>query len=125
VVSLCRVGDGDLPSRAEHLDVRLIDQPGVNDNLEFVLLDTVRAIEQLRREGQTVLIHCVAAQCRPPNVATLYGARLRGVGIAEALADVCAVLPDAHPIAEFFEALRRLHLVEHGNTHGECEEPNH
>jgi ADP-ribosyl-[dinitrogen reductase] hydrolase len=30
VVSLCRVGDADLPERAEHLDVRLIDQPGVN-----------------------------------------------------------------------------------------------
>ena len=42
VVSLCRVGDADLPARAEQIDVRLIDQPGVNDNLDFVLLDTVR-----------------------------------------------------------------------------------
>ena len=50
-VSLCRVGDGDLPVHDEQIHVRLIDQSGVNDNLEFVLLDTVRAIEQLRREG--------------------------------------------------------------------------
>ena len=79
VVSLCRVGKADLPARAEQLDVRLIDQPDVNDNLEFVLLDTVRLVEQLRREGRTVLIHCVQAQSRTPTVAALYGARLRGI----------------------------------------------
>ena len=51
VVSLCRVGDADLPAGAEQIDVRLIDQPGVNENLDFVFLDTVRAVEQLRRDG--------------------------------------------------------------------------
>jgi ADP-ribosyl-[dinitrogen reductase] hydrolase len=109
VVSLCRVGDVDLPAHAEQIDVRLIDQPGVNDHLDFVLLDTVRLVEQLRREGRTVLIHCVQAQSRTPAVAALYGARLRGISIEEALADVCGVLPDADPIPEFREALRRLH----------------
>jgi ADP-ribosyl-[dinitrogen reductase] hydrolase len=118
VVSLCRVGNADLPAYAEQIDVRLIDQAGANDNLEFVLHDTVRAIEQLRREGRTVLIHCVAAQCRTPTVAALYGARLHGVGIAEALADVCGVLPNAGPIPEFREALRRLHPVAHETPHG-------
>jgi ADP-ribosylglycohydrolase len=111
VVSLCRVGDADLPDRAEQLDVRLIDKAGVNDHLDFVLLDTVRAIEQLRRKGRTVLIHCVQAQSRTPTLAALYGARLRGIGIAEALADVRGVLPNARPIPEFCEALRRLHPV--------------
>ncbi len=115
VVSLCRVGTADLPARAEQIDVRLIDQPGVNGNLDFVLLDTVRAVEQLRRDGRTVLIHCVQAQSRTPIIATLYGARLRGIGIVEALADVCDVLPNAHPIAEFREALQRLHPVVHEN----------
>jgi hypothetical protein len=33
VVSLCRVGDADLLTRAEQIDVRLIDQPRVNDKL--------------------------------------------------------------------------------------------
>jgi ADP-ribosylglycohydrolase len=113
VVSLCRVGDADLPDRAEQLDVRLIDKAGVNANLDFVLLDTVRAIEQLRREGRTVLIHCVQAQSRTPAVATLYGARLRSIGIAEAIAAVCDVLPDADPIPEFREASRRLHPAPH------------
>lgn len=108
-MSLCRVGDADLPAHAEQIDARLIDQPGVNENLDFVLLDTVRVVEQMRREGRNVLIHCVQAQSRTPAVATLYGARLRGIGIAEALTDVCGVLPDADPIPEFREALRRLH----------------
>jgi hypothetical protein len=83
VVSLCRVGNADLSARTEQIDVRLID-PGVNDNLDFVLLDTVRVVEQLRGYGRTVLIQCVQAQSRTPNVATLYGARLRGMSIPEA-----------------------------------------
>ena len=115
VVSLCRVGNADLPAQAEQIDVRLIDQPRRNDNLEFVLLDTVRAVEQLRREGRTVLIHCVAAQCRTPTVATLYGARLRDISIAEALAEICDVLSNVHPIQEFLEALRRLRPPAHEN----------
>lgn len=113
VVSLCRIGTADLPARAEHVEVRLIDQEGENANLDFVLLDTVRAVEQMRQEGRTVLIHCVQAQSRTPAVATLYGARLRGIGIAEALADVCGVLPNARPIPEFREALQRIHLSAH------------
>jgi ADP-ribosyl-[dinitrogen reductase] hydrolase len=119
VVSLCRVGNADLPARAEQIDVRLIDQPGVNDNLDFVLLDTVHAVEQLRREGRTVLIHCVQAQSRTPIAAALYGARLRGIGVTEALADVCGVLPNADPIADFREALRRLHPVAHASRRGD------
>jgi len=114
VVSLCRVGEADLPT-AEQIDVRLIDRAGVNANLDFVLLDTVRAVERLRQEGRTVLIHCAQAQSRTPTIAALYGARLRGTRIAEALADVCTVLPDADPIPEFCQALRRLHTAEHEN----------
>ena len=109
VVSLCRVGDADLPASAEQIDVRLIDRPGVNDNLDFVLLDTVRMVEQLRHDGRTVLIHCVQAQSRTPTIAALYGARLRGMSIDAAVADVCGVLPSADPMPEFREALRRLH----------------
>ena len=63
VVSLCRVHDDDLPVGVEQIDVRLIDDvgPDANPNLDFVLTDTVRLIEQLRNEGRTVLVHCVAA----------------------------------------------------------------
>ncbi len=109
VVSLCRVGDFDVPTTAEHLDVRLIDRRGDNPNLDFVLYDTVRAIEQFRAEGKTVLFHCVQAVSRTPTIAALFGARRKGITIDEALHDVTAVLPDAWPNDEFAQALLRLH----------------
>lgn len=50
MVSLCRVNDGDLPAGVEQIDIRLIDKagPDANLNLDFMLTDTVRLIEQLR-----------------------------------------------------------------------------
>ena len=62
-----------------------------------------------------MLIHCVQAQSRTPTVAALYGAWLRGIGLDEALADVCGVLPNADPSPEFREALRRLHPLAREN----------
>jgi ADP-ribosyl-[dinitrogen reductase] hydrolase len=108
IISLCRVDDAALPSGATHLDVRLIDAAGENDNLDFVLLDTVRAVEQLRVEGRTVFLHCVQAYSRTPTISALYGARKREVDIDTALRDVAAVLPGAHPNSDFQQALRRL-----------------
>jgi ADP-ribosyl-[dinitrogen reductase] hydrolase len=109
VVSLCRVADEDIPADTSHLDVRLIDQVGGNANLDFVLLDTVRAIEDLRAQGRTVFVHCVAAYSRTPTIAALYGARRAGIDIDKALTEVCEVLPGADPNPDFREALRRLH----------------
>jgi ADP-ribosyl-[dinitrogen reductase] hydrolase len=108
VVSLCRVGNADLPTHAEQIAVRLIDQDGENPNLDFVLLDTVRLIEQLRKEGRTVLLHCVACQSRTPTVAALYGARRQGISGELALQAVTDVLPGAWPNSNFREALLRL-----------------
>jgi hypothetical protein len=66
----------------------LIDRPehDENPNLGFVLTETVRAIEGLRRVGRTVLLHCVGAYSRTPTVAALYGARLRNVEAREGAA---------------------------------------
>ena len=110
VVSLCRVDDDELPAGVEQIDIRLIDrvEPDENPNLDFVLTDTVRLIEQLRNEGHTVLLHCVAAQSRTPTVAALYGARRQGTSGLLALQDVTEVLPDAWPNSEFLEAIKRL-----------------
>lgn len=108
VVSLCRVADEHLPAGIEHLDVRLIDADGQNANLDFVLADTVRTIEQLRQEGRTVFVHCVQAHSRTPTIAALYGARRAGIDIERALREVVAVLPDSYPRHEFRAALRRL-----------------
>lgn len=108
VVSLCRIADSDVPDAAVHLEVRLIDRVGHNANLDFVLLDTVRAIEALRADGRTVFVHCVEAQSRTPTIAALYGARRQGLGVDEALREVCAALLAANPNPDFREALRRL-----------------
>jgi ADP-ribosylglycohydrolase len=110
VVSLCRVNDDDLPAGVEQIDIRLIDlvDPDANPNLDFVLTDTVRLIEQLRNEGRTVLVHCVACQSRTPTVAALYGARRQGTSGLLALRDVTGVLPDAWPNSDFRKAIKRL-----------------
>lgn len=109
LVSLCQVGDFEVPTTGEQVDVRLIDRDGDNPNLDFVLYDTVRAIEQFRAEGKTVLFHCVQAVSRTPTIAALYGARRKGIVIDEALDEVVGILPGAFPRNEFRQALRRLH----------------
>ena len=110
VVSLCRVQDSDLPAGVEQIDVRLIDdvEPNANPNLDFVLTDTVRLIEQLRNEGRTVLVHCVAAHSRTPTVAALYGARKQSISGEAALRNVASILDHAYPNSDFRTALQRL-----------------
>lgn len=110
VVSLCRIAPHDVPDGVEVVEVRLIDDadPEQNPNLHFVLDDTVNLIEDLRREGRTVLLHCVQAQSRTPTIAALYGSRLRKISAAEALADVVNVLPAARPNAGFLAAMAEI-----------------
>jgi ADP-ribosyl-[dinitrogen reductase] hydrolase len=110
VVSMCRLAEQDMRHDMPHTEVRLIDrsEPDENPHLDYVLLDTVRTVEQLRAEGRTVLVHCVGAYSRTPTVAALYGARLKGASADAALRDITAVLPGAHPNQAFRAALRRL-----------------
>ena len=116
VVSLCPISDGDVPAGVLHLEARLADDAsptsgdaaGANAHLDFVLLDTVRAIEALRTAGVVVFVHGHGTRTRAPAVAALYGARRAGIDVDQALAEVCAVLPDADPADGFRAALRRL-----------------
>ena len=110
VVSLCRVTDDDLPAGVEQIDIRLIDkaEPDANPNLDFVLTDTMRLIEQLRNEGRTVLLHCVACQSRTPTVAALYGARRQGISGMLALQDITSALPGAWPNSDFRRAGKEI-----------------
>ena len=91
VVSLCRLGSAQVPAPGvdprDHVEVWLLDEsePAKNPNLDFVLTDAVAAVEALRAEGKTVLLHCVQAQSRTPAVAALYGARLTGRTPTDAL----------------------------------------
>ena len=110
VVSLCRVADADVPTGMPHVEVRLIDSVEADENphLDHVLLDAVGAVEELRAQGRTVLLHCVEAHSRTPTVAALYGARVQGISGDEALRAVLDVLPEANPNAVFRDAVRRL-----------------
>ncbi|WP_353649590.1 ADP-ribosylglycohydrolase family protein [Nakamurella sp. A5-74] len=103
VVSLCRIGDDDVPADAEQIEVRLIDtpDPDANRNLGFVLRDTVEVLQTLRAEGKTVLLHCVQAQSRTPTVAALYGAAISGEPATDVLRQLDGVLPEVNPNRTF------------------------
>lgn len=110
VVSLCRIGDAHVRRDMPHVEVRLIDREDGDENphLDFVLLEATRAVERLRQEGRTVLLHCVEALSRTPTVAALYGARMQGVGVEKSLRAVQELLPHAAPNEAFVQALGRL-----------------
>ena len=114
VVSLCRLGAGEVPAAGiapqNHLEVWLADSadPAANPNLDFVLHDAVQAVADLRAEGRTVLVHCIQAQSRTNAIAALHSAISYGVPIEQALEDVRHALPDAWPDPCFLDALNRL-----------------
>lgn len=112
VVSLCRVGRSEVPEGVELVSFWLIDEAGAsaNPHLDFVLRDAAETVADLRDEGRTVLLHCVAAQSRTPTVAAVYG-MLRGTPGGQAMREVCDALPSARPNPGFREAVRRLEGV--------------
>lgn len=113
VVSLCPVGEHDeetILARTPHwLEVRLADDddPAENQNLDFVLHDTVTAIEELRAAGHVVLVHCVAAYSRTPAIGALYAMRRTGASPGDAIAAMERALPEADPADAFRAALHR------------------
>jgi ADP-ribosyl-[dinitrogen reductase] hydrolase len=114
VVSLCRVSEVDeeaILARTPHwLQVQLADDddPAENQNLDFVLDDTVTAVEELRAGGHVVLVHCVAAYSRTPTIGALYAMRRTGVSPGVAIAAMDRALPEADPTDAFRFALERL-----------------
>ncbi len=108
VVSLCPISDENMPAGVLHLEVWPEETAADNSHLDFVLLDTVRAIEALRADGVTVFLHGHRTRTRAPAVAALYGARRTGIDVEQALAEVCAALRDVNPSDEFRAAMHRL-----------------
>ncbi len=108
VVSLSRVGAEQVPEGLESIRVWLVDQPGHNANLDWVLTDAVDTVAALRAEGSQVFVHCAEARSRTAAVAALYAIRHCGVAPAQAWADVAAVLPHFAPAAELREAVARI-----------------
>ncbi|GEL23883.1 ribosylglycohydrolase [Pseudonocardia sulfidoxydans NBRC 16205] len=109
VVSLCRLGaaqtsvDGIAPR--DTVEVWLVDADDANLDVPGVLADAASTVADLRREGRTVLLHCVHAQSPTPVVAAAYGALVTGDAPADALARVVAALPAARPRASLVAGL--------------------
>ncbi len=113
VVSLCRIGADAAPAPGvapgDHVEVWLVDtdDPAGNPNLDYVLHQAATTLAALRTEGRAVLVHCVAAQSRTPTLAALHATAL-GIPPTQALAEITAALPDAHPNRAFRDAVQRL-----------------
>lgn len=113
VISLCRIGRRQVPDtidRQDHVAVWLVDSSSPTDNqyVDFTLTEAADMVARMRREGKTVLLHCVQAHSRTPTVGALYAARHLGVPIDDALREVSAVLPMANPSPAFVTALCRI-----------------
>lgn len=112
VVSLCRLGSTQVPLGGvrpeDHIEVWLVDDEDSNNDLPFVLRDATAAVQQLRAEGKTVLLHCVHGHTRTPVVAAAYGSMLSGASSHTALERVRAVMPSASPRRSIAAALHGL-----------------
>lgn len=111
VVSMCRMGaplEGVAPE--DHVEFWVIDKEHANNDLGGQLLDAALTVRELRREGKTVLLHCVHAHTRTPTVAAVYGALVTGSTPAQALERVVAVLPSASPRRSFVRVLEQMTL---------------
>jgi len=99
VVSLCRLGERQVPSPpvadADHINVWLIDSdnPADNPNLTLVAEQTVGMLMTLREEGRSVYLHCDDGRSRTPFIASLYGARLTDHPAREVLREIQQAVP--------------------------------
>lgn len=108
VVSLCRMGTGDVPPGVEHHVVGLLDTtPEDNPNVAFVLADTADLVHALAGEDKVVFVHCVQAQNRTPAAAAAYLARHAGRDPAAALDEVEALV-HARPTSFLADAVHTI-----------------
>ncbi|MCH1883957.1 ADP-ribosylglycohydrolase family protein [Agrococcus sp. ARC_14] len=109
VVSLCRVGNAQAPVvRENHDEVRLIDQPGKNPHLDFVLIDAADAVATMRAEGREVLLHCLESRSRTAAVAALYAVRHLHADVEDALEALAAKMVRYEPEPFLLNAVRKL-----------------
>ena len=103
------MGKKQVPAGPEHVAFRLIDEADAQEspNLALVPNDAARTVADLRAEGHTVLLHCVAASSRMPSAAIRYSQGL-GVPHEQAVRHVRAALPHSSPNAAFRIALGEL-----------------
>ncbi len=111
VVSMCRVGADDFDDVApgDHVEYRLIDtnSSSANPHLDFQLADAAALVKQLRDEGKTVFLHCVAAQQRTPSTALAYS-RLLGIPAEQLGADLRNALPSLRGYGRLWDAAAKV-----------------
>jgi ADP-ribosylglycohydrolase len=107
VVSMCRVGTQQV-SGAEVIEFWLIDEPGHNLDIAFVLRDAANTIAELRAEGKKVVVHCVAAHNRTPAAAIAYSILYKDIAFDQAWEEVRSALPNPHHNEEFYFVLKEL-----------------
>jgi ADP-ribosyl-[dinitrogen reductase] hydrolase len=105
------MGTKDIPDRAEHRVIGLIDGgPFDNPNLAFILADTADFIALRAAGGRRVYVHGVAAQNRTPAIAAAFLARHRGMTVEAALSAAEAALHH-RPTPLFAEGVRQATCV--------------
>lgn len=122
-VSLCRLGVTEVPAAGmlveDHVEFWLVDSddPAANPHLDFVLCDLADTVVDLRAEGRTVLLHCVAAEQRTPSAGVAYARRL-GVPADEAEDSVRFALPSARGYGNLWRHARRVAPSSRGELAG-------
>ncbi|MCK0112486.1 ADP-ribosylglycohydrolase family protein [Ornithinimicrobium sp. F0845] len=111
VVSLCRLGSDDFApagvAPSDHGVFWIVDHddPSRNQHLDHVLTQAATAVRDLRSEGRTVLLHCVAAQHRTPAVALRYAQLLGHDG--PQVEDQIAAAVDFDPAGHLWDTARQ------------------
>jgi ADP-ribosyl-[dinitrogen reductase] hydrolase len=106
VISLCRVGRRE--TELATVEFWLVDQPGANTHLRFVLEDAADTIAALRAAGRTVFLHCFEGRSRTPAVAAVYSAQHLGIPAEQALDEILTALPGNHLNREFRELVAAM-----------------
>jgi predicted protein tyrosine phosphatase len=90
VVSLCQTGRCDFEHvpAGDHLQIWLVDNPGDNNQVAYVIDQAARAVAAFRAAGKRVFLHCHAGLSRAPSVAARYACLSYGLTPAEAFAAV-------------------------------------
>jgi ADP-ribosyl-[dinitrogen reductase] hydrolase len=109
VLALCRVGT--LQTMLPLEEFWLIDQPGMNLDVGFILSDVVERITHHRARGLRVMVCCFAAQSRTPAVAAAYSVVKFGISPVDALRDLTALDPRMVPEDFLFREVSKLQRI--------------
>jgi ADP-ribosyl-[dinitrogen reductase] hydrolase len=108
VVSLCRMGQADVPRTVEHHVIGLLGSDADdNPNLGFVLADTADFLARCADEQRRVFVHCVQAENRTIAVAAAHLVRNHALD-PELAFDRVARLTNSRPKPFLADAVREL-----------------